>query len=96
MGRAAKTTAVRRPPLFEKHRSWSNPRLRDPDTVIALVLTDPTTIDLARVIATYGLPRVERVRRAIRHDLTPSQARWLETLWEPVVLGARDAFRLPA
>lgn len=82
------------PPVLEKQRWWSNPHLSDPETVIATVLADPTTIDLARIIGTYGLKRVERVRKETAHELTPSEARWLETLWEPVTLGAQDALRL--
>ncbi|RJF90640.1 type II toxin-antitoxin system Phd/YefM family antitoxin [Sphingomonas cavernae] len=87
--------AGQRPPILEKHRWWSNPGLSDPDTVIATVLADPTTIDLARIIGTYGLSRVERVRKEISHELTSSEARWLETLWEPVILGVQDASRMP-
>ena len=96
MARANQSAANPRPPVLEKYRWWSNPNLSDPDTVIAMVLADPTTIDLARIIGTYGLTRVERVRNKISHELTPSEARWLETLWEPVILGAQDASRLPA
>ena len=96
MARGNQPTARQRPPILEKPRWWSNPNLSDPDTVIATVLADPTTIDLARIIGAYGLNRVERVRNQIKHELTPSEARWLETLWEPVVLGAQDASRLPA
>ena len=96
MARANQSAANPRPPVLEKYRWWSNPNLSDPDTVIAIVLADPTTIDLARIIGTYGLSRVERVRDKISHELTPSEARWLETLWEPVILGAQDASRLPA
>lgn len=83
-------------PVLEKHRWWSNPSLNDPDKVIAAVLADPTTIDLARIIGAYGLARVERVRREIANELTPSEKRWLELIWEPVFLGAQDAYRLPA
>lgn len=79
------------PPMFEMPRFWSNPGLRDPDTIIALVLANPTTVDLARTIGTYGFERVDRVRRETREELSPSEAEWLDTLWEPVVQGARDA-----
>lgn len=96
MARANQESVNPRPPKLEKHRWWSNPYLNDPDKVIAAVLADPTTIDLARIIAAYGLNRVERVKKQITHELTPSEATWLATLWGPVSLGAQDASRMPA
>lgn len=96
MARASQLNATPRPPRLEKHRSWSNPDLNDPDKIIALVLAEPTTIDLARIIGTYGLDRVGRVKDQVRHELTPSEARWLDKIWAPVILGAQDASRQPA
>jgi hypothetical protein len=87
---------VPEPPALEVPRFWSNPGLRDPDTIIALVLEKPTTVDLARTIATYGVERVASVKSRTRRERSPTQNQWLTTLWQPVLQGVRRAHRSPS
>lgn len=44
--------------IFEKNRWWSNPGLTDVDTMIALILADPTRVDLALAASLWGVERV--------------------------------------
>lgn len=84
------------PPGLERPRWWSNPGLRDRDTIIALVLDDPTTIDLARTMAHYGIDAVDRVRRETERERTKSQNGFLDTLYDPIRSGVCDALGRPA
>lgn len=77
--------------IFQKNRWWSNPGLSDVDTMIALILADPTRVDLALAAALWGIDRVERVRVRIDGELTPVHRRVLETIYEDVVDGLRNA-----
>lgn len=79
------------PEGLERPRWWSNPGLTDRDTIIAIVLADPTTVDLARTMAHYGLDVVEDVRRRTEDERSPSENRTLDMIYGPVAEGVRDA-----
>ena len=79
------------PRNLERPRWWSNPGLQDRDTIIALVLDDPTTLDLATTMAHYGVEAVDRVRLRTDCERTQSQNRFLDVLYVPVRQGVRDA-----
>lgn len=81
------------PPVLEKPRWWSNPGLNDPQTIIALVLSDPSTVDLARIMAHYGIETVDEVRRRTEMERDAFGNRFLETIYAPVVEGVRDALQ---
>lgn len=82
-------------PDFEIPRFWSNPRLQEPDTIIALVLERPTTNDLARVVHAYGPNRVLDVlgRMEIMGDLTGHQVTQARRWTNIVLKGVADAAR---
>lgn len=82
------------PPLgqiFQKNRWWSNPGLSDVDTMIALILVDPTRVDLALAAALWGTNRIERVRSRIEDELTPVHRQVLEPIYAFVLSGVRNA-----
>jgi hypothetical protein len=79
------------PPKMERPRWWSNPGLRDPDAIIALVLAEPTTRDLAATMAHYGVDAVDDVRRRTEAERTGAQNRYLEKLYPPIREGVLDA-----
>lgn len=77
--------------LFEKNRWWSNPGLSDVDTMIALILADPTVVDLALAASLWGANRIERVRARMDDELTPVHRQVLDRIYAPVLQGVRDA-----
>jgi hypothetical protein len=79
------------PPHFEINRSWSNRKLTDPTTIIALVLARPTTHDLAQTILTYGLEKVAAVKAEFEPQLPPFRREYLARIWEPVLEGLERA-----
>lgn len=84
-----------RVPEFDVPRFWSNSKLTDPDTIIALVLYKPTTEDLARTVVSYGPKRVlaslERLSKTGELPM-PHAARARDWL-EPIIEGIADAAR---
>jgi hypothetical protein len=84
-------------PAFEINRSWSNPSLSDPQTIIALVLERPTTHDVAQAILSYGLDAVSDVKTQVEAELPPFRRDYLARIWNPVLTGlSRAALRRPA
>ncbi|GEM_PF-4684679 len=77
--------------IFQKNRWWSNPGLSDVDTMIALILADPTKVDLALAAALWGTNRIELVRSRIDEELTPVHRQVLEPIYAAVLRGIRDA-----
>jgi hypothetical protein len=84
-------------PRFEINRSWSNPALSDPQTIIALVLERPTTHDVAQAILSYGLDTVSDVKAQVEAELPTFRRDYLARIWNPVLTGlSRAALRRPA
>lgn len=79
--------------LFQKNRWWSNPDLTDIDTMIALILTDPTPVDLALAASLWGSRRVRAVRAQIERELTTVHVQVLDRFYESVLLGVDQASR---
>jgi hypothetical protein len=79
------------PPQLEINRSWSNPDLTDPTTIIALVLERPTTHDVAQTILAYGLETVAAVKAEIEPQLPPFRQEYLARIWDPVLKGLERA-----
>ncbi|MCT8003966.1 hypothetical protein NZL82_19050 [Sphingomonas sanguinis] len=77
--------------IFQKNRWWSNPGLSDVDTMIALILVDPTRVDLALAAALWGTKRIERVRSRIEDELTPVHLQVLDPIYASVLSGVRNA-----
>lgn len=82
-------------PQFDVPRYWSNPNLKDPDTIIALVLERPTTEDLARTIIAFGAQRVLDVfgRLLTEEEISQARAQHTEELLEPILKGVANAAR---
>ncbi|MBV1692085.1 hypothetical protein KRR38_31550 [Novosphingobium sp. G106] len=82
-------------PMLDVPRFWSNRKLDDPDTIIALVLDKPTTEDLARTIVSYGPRRViatlERLSRT--GDLSAPRVERARSWLVPIIKGVADAAR---
>lgn len=77
--------------LFEKNRWWSNPDLSDIDTMIALILSDPTPVDLALAASLWGPERIRTIRSEIEQELTPVHRQVLDRFYEKVLLGVKRA-----
>lgn len=82
-------------PRFDVPRFWSNTKLSDPDTIIALVLDKPTTEDLARTIVAFGAQRVLDVFNQLRiaEVISPVRAQRTEAWMGPIIRGVADAAR---
>lgn len=82
-------------PRFDVPRFWSNTKLEDPDTIIALVLERPTTEDLARTIVAFGAHRVLDVfeRLVAEGEIAPLRAQRTEAWLGPILKGVADAAR---
>lgn len=82
-------------PMLDIPRHWSNPSLREPETIIALVLSNPTTEELARTIVAYGPSKTLSVLRELIavQELTDLQFKLLSDLLRPVMKGVADAAR---
>ena len=82
-------------PHFDVPRFWSNRHLRDPDTIIALVLGRPSTEDLARTIVAYGPRRVLEVMRLLaeRGEFNAHQLEQVVAWLRPIIRGVADAAR---
>lgn len=74
-------------PTLTYSRSWSNADLPDATTYIALVLSDPTTIDLAIVLSHFGVEEVLKVRDATEDERSFQQKATLAAMLEPAVAG---------
>lgn len=83
-------------PIFEKNRLWSNAALSDPDVMIALILNDPTTLDLIQAVLFWGIDRVDAVRAATASERSGAEIRVLRLMYDPVREGVRDAHLLAA
>jgi hypothetical protein len=90
-GAKPRKEAVPSPPQLEISRSWSNPGLTDPTTIIALVLERPTTHDLTQTILAYGLETVAAVKAELEPQLPPFRREYLARIWEPVLKGFERA-----
>ncbi len=77
--------------MFQKNRWWSNPALSDVDTMIALILLDPTRVDLALAAALWGAERIELVRSRIEDELTPVHKQVLDLIYASVLEAVRAA-----
>lgn len=77
--------------IFQKNRWWSNPGLSDVDTMIALILADPTRVDLALAAALWGVDRIERVRSNVDAELTPLHRQVLDPIYASALQGVRHA-----
>jgi hypothetical protein len=82
---------VNRRPQLAVNRHWSNPRLQEPEKIIAAVLHRPTTRDLTRIILAYGIERVVATREKIEPELPVYRKAYLARIWTPVVEGLSDA-----
>lgn len=82
-------------PEFDVPRLWSNPSLTDPETIIALVLENPTTEDLARTIVSYGPRRVIAMleRWSASADLSIQRLERARSWLGPVLNGVAEAAR---
>lgn len=78
-------------PIFEKNRWWSNTALADPDVMIALILSDPTTLDLIQAVLFWGIDRVDAVRADTASERNEAENRVLSLMYDPVREGVRDA-----
>lgn len=83
-------------PIYEKNRLWSNAALSDPDVMIALILNDPTTLDLSQAVLFWGIDRVDAVRATTASERSEAENRVLSLMYDPVCEGARDAHLLAA
>lgn len=82
------TTAL---PIFEKNRWWPNAALSDSDVMIALILNDPTTLDLIQTILFWGIDRVDAVRTATASERSEAENHVLCLMYDPVREGVREA-----
>lgn len=82
-------------PEFDVPRFWSNPKLDDPDTIIALVLEKPTTEDLARTVVAYGPRRVIAMLHRLSEtgDIPALRVERARDWLVPIIKGVADAAR---
>jgi len=82
-------------PHYDVPRFWSNRKLCNPDTIIALVLEKPTTEDLARTVVAYGPKRVlsNLDKLSVEGELTPPFVARAHDWLIPVIKGIANAAR---
>jgi len=82
-------------PDFEVPRFWSNPELRDPLRISALVVRNPTVRDVTKILMAYGRKTVDAAFSAAKSEgaLPPrveaTAVRMIDNAWKGIVDAAR-------